>query len=62
MNDAIHVVSLGAGAGGGPLSGYGKVARNAEAHWYSVTLPLLERFGRAYTADAALSTREGKRE
>ena len=31
-------------AGGGPISGFQWAAKDAEKHWYNVTLPLLERF------------------
>lgn len=35
-------------AGGGPIGGYGIVARRAERHWYEVTLPLLMKLNAVY--------------
>lgn len=35
-------------AGGGPIGGYAKVAKEAEKRWYKVTLPLLYDLGEVY--------------
>lgn len=35
-------------AGGGPMAGYAKVAKEAEKHWYKITLPLLEKLNAVY--------------
>lgn len=39
-------------AGGGPVVGFEKVARRANAHWYGTTLPLLQRLNAVYANDS----------
>jgi hypothetical protein len=35
-------------AGNGPMSRYAKAAKDAEAHWYQVTLPMLYKLNAVY--------------
>lgn len=36
-------------AGNGPMGGYAKAAKDAEKHWYEVTLPMLYRLNAVYS-------------
>lgn len=35
-------------AGNGPIGGYAKAAKDAEKHWYEVTLPMLYKLNAVY--------------
>lgn len=35
-------------AGNGPMGGYAKAAKDAEEHWYKVTLPMLYKLNAVY--------------
>lgn len=35
-------------AGNGPMGGYSKAAKDAEKHWYEVTLPMLYKLNAVY--------------
>lgn len=36
-------------AGNGPMGGYDKAAKDAEKHWYEVTLPMLYKLNAVYS-------------